>query len=294
MREAAADAEPQTVRQEAYVTEEDTSPRRAPEATLSEIFRRIEERDAAAAEEAAAAAETRPVREQAPPPVREELPEENAATQTDKGEYVVSAVRNARTEPFDYQRTDVNYREFFSSIADTQPERAKEPAERAIAPTEPNLKSRLYAEGFKLRSYDRRNTSEYYTFNFISANRLNRDCWLIMMAIFLVEAAVMWASLAREISYVYFLPIMAGGAALMLIPTIVWLINPLRRKRADFNLGFSVLNRGMMFIELSVILVLIAFFGVGVTVNDTVLILTTPCSSSKPWCCLSYCSPPCR
>ena len=275
VREAAADAEPQTVRQEAYVTEEDTSPRRAPEATLSEIFRRIEERDAAAAEEAAAAAETRPVREQAPPPVREELPEENAATQTDKGEYVVSAVRNARTEPFDYQRSDVNYREFFSSIADTQPERAKEPAERAIAPTEPNLKSRLYAEGFKLRSYDRRNTSEYYTFNFISANRLNRDCWLIMMAIFLVEAAVMWASLAREISYVYFLPIMAGGAALMLIPTIVWLINPLRRKRADFNLGFSVLNRGMMFIELSVILVLIAFFGVGVTVNDTVLILQT-------------------
>ena len=55
----------------------------------------------------------------------------------------------------------------------------------------------------------------------------------------------------------------------------MWLVKPTRRKRADFNVKLSVLNRGMMLIELAVVLVLIAFFGVGVSVNDTVLILET-------------------
>ena len=247
-------------------------PRRAPEATLSEVFRRIDERDAAER------AEKDKAQAEAAADVAEAEIASPAASEADKGEYVTSAVAGRRTEAFDYEKNEVNYREFFSAIsstAATQEDKAKEPSERAIPRPEPDLKSRLYSEGFKMRSYDRRNTSEYYTFNFISANRLNRDCWLIMMAIFLVEAAVMWACTARDISYIYFLPIMAGGAALMLIPTFVWMVNPTRRKRADFNVKLSVLNRGMMLIELAVVLVLIAFFGVGVSVNDTVLILET-------------------
>ena len=260
----------ETVREESYYTPErqDAEPRRAPESTLSEVFRKIDEREA---EKHAAKQE-----EEYPTPAADYAEAEaQPDKRSDKGEFVVSAVPRQRTEAFDYEKNNVNYREFFSSIAGTQEEKAKEPAERAIPRPEPDLKSRLYSEGFKMRSYDRRNTSEYYTFNFISANRLNRDCWLIIMAIFLVETAVMWACLAHDISYVYFLPIMLGGAALTLIPTVVWLVNPTRRKRADFNVKLSVLNRGMMLIELAVVLVLIAFFGVGVSVNDTVLILET-------------------
>ena len=273
---AEAPARAQTAVREERVTESyreeapAEEPRRAPESTLSEVFRRIDERDAAEKEARESA------RAEAASDYAEPVPF-TETTEEDKGEFVTSAVVNKRSEPFDYEKSEVDYRGFFSTIgtAETQEEKAKEPSERAIPRPEPDLKSRLYSEGFKMRSYDRRNTSEYYTFNFISANRLNRDCWLIVMAIFLVEAAVMWACTAREISYIYFLPIMAGGAALMLIPTFVWMVNPTRRKRADFNVKLSVLNRGMMLIELAVVLVLIAFFGVGVSVNDTVLILET-------------------
>ena len=126
-----------------------------------------------------------------------------------------------------------------------------------------------------MRPYDRGNTSEYYTFNFIQANRLNRDSWLIVLAIFLVEVAIMWLSTARQISWIYFLPIMLGGAVLMLLPTFAYLANPTKRKRADFNVKLSVINRGMIMIELAVILVLVAFFAVGVSVNDETLILMT-------------------
>ena len=270
-RTVARDAAPAVseVREEVY----EEPVRRAPEATLSEVFRRIDEREAAKEAETASAEQTK--MEEAAADRADASLLTSDTSDTDKGEFVVSAVRNKRSDSFDYEKSDVDYREFFSSIANAQEEKAKEPAERAIPRPEPDLKSRLYSEGFKMRSYDRRNTSEYYTFNFISANRLNRDCWLVMLAIFLVEAAVMWACTAKDIGYVYFLPIMLGGTALMLIPTVIWLVNPTRRKRADFNVKLSVLNRGMMWIELAVVLVLIAFFGVGVSVKDTVLILET-------------------
>lgn len=195
----------------------------------------------------------------------------------DKGEFVTSAVRSSRSEAFEYEKHDVNYKEFFSSIADVREEKPL-PAEEERKPlpkAETDLKSRLYAEGFKMRPYDRGNTSEYYTFNFVQSNRLNRDAWLIVMAIYLVEAAIMWASTARQISYVYFLPVMLGGAALMLIPTFVYLANPTRRKRADFNFKLSLINRAMLMIEIAVVLILVAFFAVGVSVNDTVLIMET-------------------
>lgn len=131
----------------------------------------------------------------------------------------------------------------------------------------------MYAKGYKIRPYDRGNTSEYYTFNFIQSNRINRDTFLIILAFFAAEVAIMWASLGTRISYKYFLPILIVGCALCLIPTIVYLTNPTRRKRANFNFKMSLLNRGMMFIELTVVCILIGFFGLGANVNDIDLIL---------------------
>ena len=253
--------------------------RKAPESTLSDVFRMLDEKEAEIDSRKETDGEETPEYRDAAADYAETSAPAASATpvgEEEKGEFVVSAVRGKRTEAFDYEKDNVNYREFFSSIANTQEEKTAEPpAERTLPRPETDLKTRLYSEGFKMRPYDRGNTSEYYTFNFINANRLNRDSWLVVLAIYLVETAIMWACLASSISYVYFLPFMLGGAALMLIPTVIWMINPSRRKRADFNVKLSVLNRGMLMIELAVVLVLIAFFGVGVSVNDTTLILET-------------------
>ncbi len=259
---------------------------RAPEATLSDVFKLLDEKEAAIdmkhAEEERAAEEAQT--EEAPAydesadySEHEEYAAADVAAPSydEKGEFVTSATRPKHEGAYDYEKENVNYRDFFASIAGAQEEKAEVKTERTLPTAEPDLKTRLYAEGFKMRPYDRGNTSEYYSFNFISANRLNRDSWLIVLAVFLVEVAVMWATLAKEVSYIYFLPIAVGGAILMLIPTAVWIANPLRRKRADFNVKLSLLNRTMLMIEIAVVLVLVAFFGVGVTVNDTILILQT-------------------
>lgn len=192
-----------------------------------------------------------------------------------KGHFVTSAVVSRQEGGFDYEKDDVNYRDFFVSLQDNKSDiqTQQEKPQQTNDYSDSDIKTRLYAKGFKIRPYDRGNTSEYYTFNFIQSNRLNRDTFLIVLAFFVAEVAIMWASLATRVSYAYFLPILLVGSALCLVPTVIYLLNPTRRTRANFNFKLSILNRGMLFIELTVVCILIGFFGLGANVNDIDLIL---------------------
>ncbi len=95
------------------------------------------------------------------------------------------------------------------------------------------------------------------------------------MALFLVEVAIMWVSLLGRVHYGYFLGFMIGGAALMLIPTVIYLFNPTKRVRANFNFKLSIINRSMIFIELLVVCILVGFFAVGASIDDIDMLLQT-------------------
>lgn len=208
-------------------------------------------------------------------PAELETQNRNYSPQEDKGAFVTSAVINRQEGGFDYEKDDVNYRDFFVSLQEQNARITDEekPKQQSFDYQDSDIKTRLYAKGYKIRPYDRGNTSEYYTFNFIQSNRINRDTFLIILAFFVAEIAIMWASLATRISYVYFLPITLVGCALCLVPTVVYLMNPTKRIRANFNFKLSILNRTMLFIELSVVCILIGFFALGANVNDMDLIL---------------------
>lgn len=190
-----------------------------------------------------------------------------------KGNFVTSAVVSRQEGGFDYEKDDVNYRDFFVSLQDKGEAQPQQEKPQQTDHSDSDIKTRLYAKGFKIRPYDRGNTSEYYTFNFIQSNRLNRDTFLIILAFFAAEVGIMWASLGTRISYAYFLPILLVGCALCLVPTFFYLVNPTKRTRANFNFKLSVLNRTMLFIELTVVCILIGFFALGANVNDIDLIL---------------------
>lgn len=209
-------------------------------------------------------------------PAELETQNKSYAPQENKGPFVTSAVINRQEGGFDYEKDDVNYRDFFVSLQEQNArvdDEEKPQQQSSFDYQDSDIKTRLYAKGYKIRPYDRGNTSEYYTFNFIQSNRINRDTFLIILAFFVAEIAIMWASLATRVSYVYFLPITLVGCALCLIPTIVYLTNPTKRIRANFNFKLSILNRTMLFIELTVVCILIGFFGLGANVNDMDLIL---------------------
>jgi hypothetical protein len=194
------------------------------------------------------------------------------------GEDGTIAIPNKRTEAFEYETNSVDYEDFFSTIRSKEtdeetPIAESQPKKTANSVAGRDLKTRLYAEGFKLRPYSRASTSEYYSFNFIQSNVINRDTWLIMMAIFAVEMAIFWVSLYKIIPYSYFLPILVVGVALCLIPFIICFINPSKRSRANYNFKISILNRSMFFVELTVFMALIGFFAIGANVNDIKSIL---------------------
>lgn len=253
--------------------------------TLKDIFKRLDEKEAQIDDRIS----REQAEQQAEQQAQQQVVEDNrndvwaqSELQTDNRTYVdpsandsfaTSAVVNRAENGFDYEKDDVNYREFFYSIAADQAPDEKKQDSKQFEYVEGDIKTRLYAKGFKIRPYDRGNTTEYYTFNFLQSNRINRDTFLIVLAFFAVEIAIMWASLATRVSYAYFLPILLIGGALCLVPTVLYLLNPTRRKRANFNFKLSILNRTMLFIELSVVCVLIGFFALGASVNDLDLIL---------------------
>ncbi len=238
----------------------------------------LQEAEAAQAQAQQAQQEQQTVQAYAQTPAQEQFypAELESKNQVDsKGHFVTSAVVSRQEGGFDYEKDDVNYRDFFVSLQDNKSDaqQQQEKPQQNNDYSDSDIKTRLYAKGFKIRPYDRGNTSEYYTFNFIQSNRLNRDTFLIILAFFVAEVAIMWASLATRVSYAYFLPILLVGSALCLVPTVIYLLNPTRRTRANFNFKLSILNRGMLFIELTVVCILIGFFGLGANVNDIDLIL---------------------
>ena len=247
--------------------------------TLSEIFRQLNEKEAeidAKSEKVEEYSYTAPAQEPEQEPANNQdylsAELENAnPVQTREDTFAPSAVVEQKEDGFDYEKSNVNYREFFTAIAD-QPEEKPQRQQQPVK-LEGDIKTRLYAKGFKIRPYDRGNTSEYYTFNFLQSNRIRRDTFLIILAFFAVEVAIMWASLFRVVSYAYFLPILLIGSALCLVPSVIYLANPTKRMRANFNFKLSILNRTMLFIELTVVCILIGFFGLGATVNDTKMII---------------------
>ena len=267
--------------------------------SLKDIFKQLDEREAQIddklakeqeqqiiaqqeeelqAQQQQAQQEQQTVQAYAQPPAQEQFypAELESKNQVDsKGHFVTSAVVSRQEGGFDYEKDDVNYRDFFVSLQDNKSDvqQGQQKPQQTNDYSDSDIKTRLYAKGFKIRPYDRGNTSEYYTFNFIQSNRLNRDTFLIILAFFVAEVAIMWASLATRVSYAYFLPILLVGSALCLIPTVIYLLNPTRRTRANFNFKLSILNRGMLFIELTVVCILIGFFGLGANVNDIDLIL---------------------
>ena len=264
----------------AYASE--NSSRTRSQATLKEIFDRLEEKENASDSIVAQNTSYNSTDSSNETPIQSVKYDDYAESEvyysqpqhTEDRTYATSTVIGKRNEAFEYEAKEVNYRGFFSSIVSAPEEVKPEPEEKVFTPDR-DLKSRLYSEGYKIRPYNRGNTSEYYTFNFISSNRLNRDSWLIIMALFLVEVAIMWVSLLNRVPFGYFLGFMIGGAALMLIPTVIYVSNPTKRTRANYNFKLSIINRSMIFIELLVVCILIGFFAVGASIDNIDMLLQT-------------------
>ena len=146
-----------------------------------------------------------------------------------------------------------------------------------------DVKQSLYEDGFKLKVYQKANTLNHYYLKFIYSNRINRDTALLTYLVLVIELLVMIIAkkvFGTPITYVI---IGAVGVLLPLIPTLVWVMNPTKRIRAQFNLTQSLTNAGIAFIIISAITIVVSLLldanmKSGVTYAPIIIALNIPIS----------------
>ncbi len=121
-----------------------------------------------------------------------------------------------------------------------------------------DVKQSLYEDGFKLKVYQKANSINHYYMKFIYSNRINRDTALLTYMLLLVELLIM--IIARTTFGIALPYIIFGAIALLLpiIPTIIWLLNPTKRIRAQFNMNQTLTNATIVFIVISAITIVVS------------------------------------
>lgn len=184
---------------------------------------------------------------------------------------------------FGFKNSDdiCNYKNAFSDLRNKNesvaPDEPILEAENSVFTQRPassvDLKNRLYSKGYKLKVYNRANTDEFYSMNYILANKLNRDCYALLYAILLIEVLIGHFIFGSKVPTNYHIAVACIGLVVPAVPFVIYGFRPDKRVRANFNFKLSLLSRLMLFLNLVVAVCLIGFFGLGADVNsvDTLL-----------------------
>lgn len=188
---------------------------------------------------------------------------------------IVAQVENNKTD-------NINYRNAFSKLFDKEDEPTQtaqvvetkeipvEKVEKSIqTPTISDLKKRYYTEGYNLKQYSRSNVSIFYNMNYVYANKLNTLTYWLMYAIILVEiglTALFESSLGLGLGA--YLTAIGVGLIIPGVPTIMTILNPLKRIKAEFDFKRSIINRLLLFLNLSLIVACLGLFVWQVDLNN--------------------------
>ncbi len=198
----------------------------------------------------------------------DEQPAENTAhrTFTPQPSPAVPNYMNERTSGD--SNPSLNYREALSAIyVSKEPTATLKAVDESDILHEENLtkskhfsevKQSLYEDGYKLKVYQKANSTNYYYMKYIYSNRLNRDTAIFTYLVLLVELLVMIIAHKSFGSVTAFIIIALTGLAIPIIPTLIWAGNPTKRVKAKFNPSSSLINALIIFIIISAIAVILS------------------------------------
>ncbi|MGN0788719.1 MAG: PadR family transcriptional regulator, partial [Christensenellales bacterium] len=129
------------------------------------------------------------------------------------------------------------------------------------------LKNKLAAEGYNLRPYVKKNTTEYYVGKYYKPNKLLFFTSLIMSVIFFIQVMVAHF----ELGYTQVAPLVLCILACVAVPVVtgvrMWLA-PNKRSLAVFNLKTALINSLILIINLVVIIVIVGYFAGGANFQE--------------------------
>lgn len=133
------------------------------------------------------------------------------------------------------------------------------------------LKNKLYQDGYKLRPYSRRSTSEFYANNFYYSNKMQRDCSYLCYIIFFIETLIAHFSLAKSYELRLGNMFIVLGVFLLfpILFTAKYFIMPQKKSRTKINYKASLLTASIVLVNAILIICIIGFFLGGAKVGDT-------------------------
>ena len=184
------------------------------------------------------------------------------------------------TTPYGFDTNDdLNYKSVFDSLVADSMSNTKPSIEESI--TTPNnqydksynyseLSQYLYTKGYKLRCYTKSNSNTYYNMNFFYSNRLSVLHSILLFVIMLAEIVLVNTTLGSYISepidtYLYAVLV---AAIFPVISIARFAINPNRKQKADIDVKSTIINRMLIFINLSLVITAIGFLLFGVNFFD--------------------------
>lgn len=132
------------------------------------------------------------------------------------------------------------------------------------------LKSKMMAEGYNLRPYVKKNTSEYYINQYYFSNKLNRDSSILTFIVYAVGVLIAYFSTAPK--YGQNVGALFGFLALgLLYPLamfVAYLVDPKKRIKANFRAKNALINSLIVIINAVILIVLIGFLACGARIDN--------------------------
>ena len=220
-------------------------------------------------------------------------------TDTEKKEIPLraSAVQNAQSAKV--KAPEINYREALSAVYENA-EHNQATAE--VYDNNPDssmghamlfgdLRQRLMDEGYKLKAYNKANSSNYYYMKFVYCNKLLRNTGLLSYLMIDIVAALLTILIktgSMVVGYGVPLLIAVFGLIVPVVTTLIWASNPTKRVKATYNAGASITYSFIAFMGISIVSLVVCLladvdFASGVPYIPIMLAAVIPLTALVYW-----------
>ena len=221
------------------------------------------------------------------------------STDTEKKEIPLraSAVQNAQSAKV--KAPEINYREALSAVYENA-EHNQATAE--VYDNNPDssmghamlfgdLRQRLMDEGYKLKAYNKANSSNYYYMKFVYCNKLLRNTGLLSYLMIAIVAALLTILIktgSMVVDYGVPLLIAVFGLIIPVVTTLIWASNPTKRVKATYNAGASITYSFIAFMGISIVSLVVCLladvdFASGVPYIPIMLAAVIPLTALVYW-----------
>ena len=132
------------------------------------------------------------------------------------------------------------------------------------------LKSKMMADGYNLRPYVKKNTSEYYINQYYFSSKLNRDSSVITYLIYAVGVLIAYFSTAPKFGHNIgaLLGFLALGLLYPIAMFVAYCVDPKKRIKANFNAKNALINSLIVIVNAIIIIVLVGFLACGARIDN--------------------------